>query len=199
MECNLVTGVPRSVAALLPPNLQTLCLWYEPDAISQQDLFVVSAPEFRHRLHSFQFGRLSYARDHATAKRQHGPDSRLYATQWHKCELPVYVYLVHGRFTCMWACHWQGHSGSKAGLGALVGNLLGSLPLLRAPLRSLILQRGKNAPMLGAIKTSCADLTVCLTCIAGNLVPSFPFAEYHLGFSPTQMRTCPAWQQQHSS
>ena len=87
------------------------------------------------------------------------------------------------RFTCMWACHWQGHSGSKAGLGALVGNLLGSLPLLRAPLRSLILQRGKNAPMLGAIKISCADLTVCLTCIVGELVPSFPFAEYHLGFS----------------
>lgn len=51
-ECNLVTGVPRSVAALLPPNLQMLGLWYEPDAIDRQDLFVVSALELRHRLPS---------------------------------------------------------------------------------------------------------------------------------------------------
>lgn len=49
-ECNLVAGVPRSVAALLPPNLQTLCLWYEPDAIDRQDLFAVSTQERRRRL-----------------------------------------------------------------------------------------------------------------------------------------------------
>ena len=43
----------------------------------------------------------------------------------------------------------QEHSGPGAGFGSMVSNLLQSLPLLRAPLRSLSLQRGKYTLLSG--------------------------------------------------
>jgi hypothetical protein len=47
MECNLVTGVPRSVATLLPPNLQTLRIQYVSRDINRRHLFKVCAMERR--------------------------------------------------------------------------------------------------------------------------------------------------------
>ena len=140
MECNLLAGVPGSVAALLPPSLQTLRLRYDARFINPDHLFAVRALN-------------QEAAPQATEQpRRTGSDSRPCARQC-KCKVRTAIAHVPHNLKWAWACGRQGHNGMSEGLGSVVTSLLSSLPLLRAPLRHLSLQRGRKTPVEGAMQS----------------------------------------------